>query len=135
MRIILEMIEMYQRSHTHLVGKFKGRIPPGKALDEINALKSVLDTLGMFTNKKNKMKTRTWQFGTRINGVVQEVIESKDALCPRMTLVLGDGEGFVIMGVTHEVMPMKRQPATIEFTKGGPTGGYWRIVKPEEKPA
>lgn len=42
---VQKQIAINKISYTHLIGEFKGKIPPGPQLDETNALKAVVRSL------------------------------------------------------------------------------------------
>ena len=71
------------------------------------------------------MIVRTWQYGTRKTGVVCTWHQTKR---DSVVLVTGDdGEGYILIGERTPVDAHQR--VVIEFTRGGPTGGYWKIVE------
>jgi hypothetical protein len=71
------------------------------------------------------MNKRTWPYGTRKTGKVVDMGVLKTAI----VIIAGDdGEGYILTGVLPDVC-FRGQQVTIEFTEGGPTGGYWKIVK------
>jgi hypothetical protein len=65
---------------------------------------------------------RTWIYGTQKTGKV----ESASA---RLIMVSVANEAFAL--VNHGCFPIPEEGrwVTIEFTQGGPKGGYWRIVE------
>jgi hypothetical protein len=85
------------------------------------------------------MQTTTWPYGTELTG---EVIEVSDRLVlkagtrRRVTLILvktGEEEAHVILSADHAIATHAGMRVVIQFTKGGPTGGYWRIVREIEE--
>lgn len=77
------------------------------------------------------MKTKTWKYGTKLSGEVMVVVKGSHPRKPRMAgvFVPSKDEAFIMVGVEHEAEPVHGQTVTIEFKQGGPTGGYWQIVK------
>lgn len=69
------------------------------------------------------MQERTWPYGTTKDATVINVSGN--------TVVLGDedGEGHALIGIDHDVQPKEGEGVSIRFCKGGPTGGYWKIVE------
>ena len=76
------------------------------------------------------MTTRTWPYGTRKTGTVKFIVNRsrvsllvvEDSDDPKEAYLLLDGPGH--FGGLEE-----GKPVTIEFTFGGPTGGYWEVVR------
>lgn len=70
-------------------------------------------------------------YGTKMTGKVEGV----DALncpphAPNSVIVIGDdNEGYVMVRVTHAIVPRKGQRVEMQFCNGGPTGGYWKIMR------
>lgn len=85
------------------------------------------------------MNTRTWPFGTRRRG---KVLRREDATYkgkPVVVLVLQDdrGEGHILIDCVPPESPVQAgHVGTLVFTKGGPTGGHWRLENagPDECP-
>lgn len=75
------------------------------------------------------MRTRTWPYGTQFVGKVAEAEFKPGVNCLLVVVENKPPQGFVIIGGDHAFTPKKDQTVTIEFTKGGPYGGYWRVVK------
>ena len=78
------------------------------------------------------MKTiaRTWPYGTRKTGTVVAIVN----LNTLSVLVVRDGDdpkkAHVLMyGYGHFDGLNEGDTVTIEFKEGGPTGGYWDVVK------
>ena len=69
------------------------------------------------------MKTKTWEYGTRKNAEVLDVFTN--------TVVLLDeeNEGHILTGTEHDVDVKIGDTAVMEFTQGGPIGGYWKIIE------
>lgn len=79
------------------------------------------------------MTARTWPYGTRKTGEVHVAEKCKlpsggsgSIVCVG---VAGEEQAFVLIQNQTEPVPDEGSIVTIEFTQGGPTGGYWRIVK------
>jgi hypothetical protein len=85
------------------------------------------------------MLTRTWPYGTELNGIVASVerrMTLKAAGRKPTTLVAvvtDDGEGHILVGADNAIEPAVHMRVVIQFTKGGPLGGYWRIVRQIEQ--
>lgn len=67
--------------------------------------------------------TRTWRYGTRFAVRVDAVAGEVVTAFHRVT-----GEGFLLVGGGHAIEPEPGKHYVIEFTEGGPTGGFWRIL-------
>ena len=69
------------------------------------------------------MMKRTWRYGT----VLQATVIEND----KVVIALKDefDEGHVLVGVTHDVEPKKGDKVKMQFTKGGRTGGFWKITE------
>lgn len=73
------------------------------------------------------MLQKTWPFGTRLNATVEEKrVHAKYGAI----IILTDerGEGHILADVDNVCVPSIGESVIMEFTNGGPTGGYWRIV-------
>lgn len=87
------------------------------------------------------MKTRTWPYGTEKEAVIHDyggratIDHRPGKLDPKDAIVVCedvDGEGHVMVGVDHDIPLSGRmvgQRVVIRFVQGGPTGGYWKIVR------
>lgn len=77
------------------------------------------------------MNARTWTYGTRLKATVEMVKKSAlSPLCPAVTMLTDElGEGHVIVAVAHALEPVRGAEVVMEFTKGGASGGFWRIVE------
>ena len=42
-------------------------------------------------------------------------------------------EGHVLAGITHSIRPEKGDKVKMQFTRGGPLKGYWKIIELTEK--
>jgi hypothetical protein len=74
------------------------------------------------------MNTRTWPYGTLKKGWIVEILHKV-----RFTAILiegDDGEGYCLFQAPGSEVPdtTKSHSVVMEFTEGGPTGGYWKIV-------
>jgi hypothetical protein len=69
------------------------------------------------------MQTRTWPYGTRKVGTVSSVDNLRNH---RIVFITSEDEGYFLLGEPADVRV--GQTVTFEFCKGGPMGGYWRIV-------
>lgn len=84
------------------------------------------------------MKTRTWPYGTRKRVRVFSATMTADTTVIGVEEIsLGRREIFLLILNTADV-PQNFDAMTddclIEFTAGGPTGGYWRIIDPANEP-
>ncbi len=68
------------------------------------------------------MLQRTWEYGSRLNAEVMNV--RRDII----TVLDEHGEGHILVGDYHAFKPAKGDKVTLRFCKGGPTGGFWKIV-------
>ncbi len=86
-----------------------------------------------YWNLLNKAQRRTWPYGTRIKVAVELVEEASNSLTPRIAvfIALEGAEGFVAISTEHDRVPVAGEQGTIEFREGGPTGGYWALIKEE----
>ena len=80
------------------------------------------------------MQKRTWLIGAQLIGKVMEVHPGEKPNIPRLTVVEvefagGSKEAFIMVWVWHEIAPVVGHGVTIQFMAGGPTGGYWKIIK------
>lgn len=89
-------------------------------------------------------KTKTWPYGTRkIVKVAEARIpatrafaavkaalrpEFRDVECCIVTEVHDPRIGHLLLGTDHLVPPVKDKTYIMEFTKGGPLDGYWRLI-------
>jgi hypothetical protein len=79
------------------------------------------------------MKTVTYPYGTQRKATVIETNWRPEGLNPRACagtyLVDEKGEGHISLGDVGCDDVKKGDVGTLTFTKGGPTGGYWRFSK------
>ena len=69
------------------------------------------------------MQTRTWPYGTEKTVTVKGVD-------PRFVICIDQSnEGYVMMFVTHDINPVLNERVVVQFQRGGPAGGYWKIVR------
>lgn len=94
-------------------------------------------TEGWTEREKSRLATRTWPYGTQHKAQIvysvptqhkTELVNVIACACDELR------EIFVLVQNPDEPNPEVGSIATIEFTQGGPTGGYWRILKPTEPP-
>jgi D-glycero-D-manno-heptose 1,7-bisphosphate phosphatase len=82
-------------------------------------------------NKNPGLRIKTWPYGTRRKAKVGRVFRKLNGASSdndAVTLVDEFGEGHMIVGHPEiEVAP--NEDVILEFTKGGPTGGYWKIIR------
>lgn len=80
------------------------------------------------------MIRRTWPYGTRLDG---RVADARMVGGHSLVIVAARPQGatcdeaFAMIGGGHDVDVRSLRvgdQATIEFTEGGPLGGYWRVV-------
>ena len=71
------------------------------------------------------MILRTWPYGTRVTGTVCTYHQTRRY--STVVITGDDGEGYILVGEPTSVDVHQR--VTIEFMRGGPTGGHWRIVQ------
>jgi len=71
------------------------------------------------------VETKTWPYGTTRLGKVESI-----------TLVYGwhivkddQNEGHILTGGARDASAKVGDKGTLTFTKGGPTGGYWKFKK------
>ena len=81
------------------------------------------------------MVRRTWEYGTRLRGVVVEstqrslTLPGKPARFVTLTIVTDEkGEGHFLLG-RQMLEPVAGDRVVMEFMQGGPTGGFWLIVE------
>lgn len=71
---------------------------------------------------------KQWAFGARVT--IRIIAVEGDGL-----VIAGKneatGEGFILAGDDQRVKPEIGKSYVLEFTKGGPMGGYWKIVGEE----
>lgn len=67
------------------------------------------------------MKKRTWEYGTKYAVVVVSA-DSKLMVMHSKEI----NEGFMLMNHGEKILPKCGDFGIITFTKGGPTGGYWK---------
>jgi hypothetical protein len=74
------------------------------------------------------IQTRTWPYGTTRLAKVVECIKQRHHLKAQ---VLTDelGEGHVLLAGAQDESAKTGDRGTLTFTKGGPTGGYWKFKK------
>ncbi len=75
-------------------------------------------------------RERTWPYGTR-KTVKVERVDNRAEFAGTLAIEELKREGFIIINKHEEnaVVPVKGGQFIIEFTEGGPTGGYWRYVE------
>lgn len=67
------------------------------------------------------LQRRTWDYGKTFDVEVREATKMLIAVfAPEIN------EGFLLAGHGVTDLPAKGDKGTITFTKGGPTGGYWK---------
>jgi hypothetical protein len=77
------------------------------------------------------IKKVTHAFGEQRAGLIDRIGHAHGRVETKSTTVvlLGiDGGGYIMIGADHKVKPILGMGAVIEFTAGGPMGGYWRII-------
>lgn len=73
------------------------------------------------------MKTRTWPYGTTRKGTLENIVRGRDGTAH---VVLDDhNEGHVLVAGAQDKSAKEGDTGTLTFTKGGPTGGYWKFKK------
>ena len=77
------------------------------------------------------MLSRTWPYGTEKTGTVKIVDCGGWLYMPKwvVTVIGDDGEGYILTGTQHRIVPKENSRVVMRFTEGGPTGGYWEIVR------
>lgn len=69
--------------------------------------------------------TRTWPYGTLRPVEVADI--DRRGSPPIVTVVDNAGEGYILVGGIDDPEHVQiGDRGEITFTKGGPTGGYWR---------
>jgi hypothetical protein len=69
------------------------------------------------------MKTRTWPYGTTRTA---KVIEAGTQVNP---VEDSENEGHVLMNGAQDDTAKVGDTGKLIFTKGGPTGGFWKFTK------
>ena len=70
---------------------------------------------------------KTHAYGTTRKGVVEHLINARDGW---IQIVLDDvGEAHFLMAGCGDRSAKSGDKGTLTFTKGGPTGGYWKFNK------
>lgn len=77
-------------------------------------------------------RTRTWPYGTKKTVTVDTIklgllSNDFDVICIEQ-MPNGDREGYLLIGCKNLVAVEVGKRYVMEFTKGGPCGGYWRII-------
>lgn len=79
------------------------------------------------------MITRTWPYGTQRRGKVQIAKWRPKGIPDHVSsgqLIIDDrGEGHVCVGDAGDPEAMDGDAGVLTFTKGGPTGGYWKFER------
>ncbi len=78
------------------------------------------------------MKTRTWKYGSTLRGKVIEggILNSPSHVKWQAHLIQDqNGEGHVLINGAFDPEAKEGDEGTLTFTKGGPTGGYWKFQK------
>lgn len=79
------------------------------------------------------IKTVTHPYGTKRRGTVKIANWRPAGLDPRASsgqLIIDElNEGHVCVGGSGDQTAKEGDTGTLTFTKGGPTGGYWKFVK------
>ena len=79
------------------------------------------------------MMTRTWPYGTTKHATITDVDSERTQsgkLVEFAIAVDSEGEGWVLLGrLCWEGEIKKGDVGVLVFTKGGPTGGYWKFKK------
>lgn len=73
------------------------------------------------------MKTKTWAYGTTREGKVEAIVGSGAST----THIVSDEhhEGHVMTAGAFDENAAIGDKVRLVFTKGGPTGGYWKATK------
>jgi len=66
------------------------------------------------------MREKTWPYGTEFKA---EVMSANKTL---IAVTADSGEAFLLMYHGVKDLPKEGEIGKIVFTKGGPTGGYWK---------
>lgn len=80
-----------------------------------------------------KTKTRTWAYGSTLRGKVIEVNIGRNDAFPVHLVQDQKGEGHVLVGNAADATAKEGDHGTLTFTKGGPTGGYWKFEKDKKR--
>lgn len=79
------------------------------------------------------MTTRTWPYGTTRRAIVLKSnlrpVGIPDHVASGQLLRDELGEGHVCVGDAGDQAAIAGETGTLTFTKGGPTGGYWKFQK------
>lgn len=77
------------------------------------------------------MLTRTWPYGTvkrgrvlRVDDTTTHTILTVEEIDP----TAGDKGGFILIDRRGDAIAKPGDMGTMVFTKGGPTGGYWKFT-------
>ena len=78
------------------------------------------------------VQTKTWPYGTTLRGTVF-VAKITSQHSKTAQLVIDErNEGHVLVGNAADFSAVQGDDGTLTFTKGGPTGGYWKFIKDKE---
>lgn len=91
--------------------------------------KSLRDALREIRDETGKTPTRTWAYGARLNANILNIVPPTKALPLVVILESEDGEGHMLVGDYHDVDLEAGMSVVMEFTQGGQTGGFWKIIE------
>ena len=75
------------------------------------------------------MQTRTWPYGTQRQVLVRKWMQTAQTdvlVCE--DLHAHPREAYILIQARGQLPPSIPAETTIEFTQGGPTGGFWRLI-------
>ena len=75
------------------------------------------------------VQTKTWPYGTTLRGVVFVARITSQHSKSAQLIIDKTNEGHVLIGSAADFTAKDGDEGTLTFTKGGPTGGYWKFVK------
>lgn len=76
------------------------------------------------------MLVRTWPYGTTKGAKVLDVQHTPSGRIKVLVLEADDGEGHILVENAAQTPGVQAgDVGQIVFTKGGPTGGYWRFTQ------
>ncbi len=73
------------------------------------------------------VRLRTWPYGTRRKVTVVKVAATSSGQVVMCSDDLMKGEGYILIQEPDQSVAAGQQ-RTIEFLRGGPTGGYWAFT-------
>ena len=75
------------------------------------------------------MLTKAWPHGLEKVVTVEHVDRLDDGSLAFVAAIDDQKEGFIMAFMKHDIEPVEGARVVIQFMRGGPTGGYWKIVR------